>query len=101
MIESLILATLIASLVSGFISNAAFDELPEAMRLAKSLQRSAMLLSHIGMALVASICSRFKEATRQLIAEIRLFILELVDPNYRNRDTSIKRIWKLSTQAVD
>lgn len=101
MIESLILATLIACLTSGLLSGAALQELPEEMRLAKSFQRSAMLLSHVGAVLVESICNGIKATTRQVIARIRLFILELVDPNYKNRDTSVQKLWKLSTQAVD
>ncbi|MGK5093228.1 transposase [Deltaproteobacteria bacterium TL4] len=91
-IESLLLASMAAQLISMVILRVGSAKLNKEQQLAFSFQR----ISKIAVVLANDFVNFFLQSTKrafdELVEKIRLFAKELFDPNYHHRETSLMRI---------
>lgn len=92
-IRNLVLTGIVHCLLALAIGNIGCEDLPMEQQLAKSVQRSAILFLHL-----AGTLRRFvlNQIDRDFVtAKMKVFIPELYDPNYRNRQSSLARVHAL------
>jgi putative transposase len=102
-IHNLIFLGLIAALIAGSLSSVILREagFTKEIQLAKSIQRASFVLTQLGRDLFDFISKNSKNAAKNLIQQLRLFAYELFDPNYKHRETSIYRVYRLSMEAIE
>jgi hypothetical protein len=93
-IESLLLASIAAHLSSHTLFEAAVNELDECQTMAISFQRISKVAVVLSQYFVRFLLNPSKH-TEPLIRKIKLFVNELFDPNYKNRETSLMRVHAL------
>ena len=89
-IINLVYASVIANLIAQPLANAGLSKATNDIRLAKSLQRAAMVFVHLSGDLLNFLIHGSKEAANLLCEKITLFLPELIDPNYKRRPTTLK-----------
>jgi hypothetical protein len=94
-IESLLLATIIAKLASQTILQTAIPYLSQAEQLAFSYQRIAKVALHIHTEFISFLLNDCHQYLRTLIDKIKLFANEIFDPNYHHRKTTLAEIHRL------
>jgi hypothetical protein len=101
-IQNLIFLGLISALIAGSLSLVILLELglSKEIQLARSIQRASLVLIQIGRDLYEFVSKNSKSAMENVIQGVSLFANELFDPNYCNRETSICRVYRLSTEAI-
>ena len=91
-IESLLLASLAAQLISGVILRVGSTQLSESQKLARSFQRISKIAAILANEFMTFFLQSTKQAFNDLIEKIMLFAKELFDPNYQHRETSLMRL---------
>ncbi len=94
-IESLLLATIIAKLASQTILHTAIPYLSQAEQFAFSYQRIAKVALHIHTEFISFLLNENNQYLRILIDKIKLFSNEIFDPNYHHRKTTLAEIHRL------
>ena len=94
-IESLLLASIAAHLSSHTLLNMGIEQLNEEEQLAISFQRVAKISTFIAKDFSAFLLDSSQDNLNNLIKKIEVFIRELFDPNYRKRETSLMRVYRL------
>jgi hypothetical protein len=94
-IESLLLATIIAKLASQTILQTAIPYLSQAEQLAFSYQRIAKVALQIHTDFISFLLNNSNQYLFELIDKIKLFSNELFDPNYHHRETTLAEIHRL------
>ena len=93
-IESLLLASIAAHLGSHTLFEAAVNELDECKTTAISFKRISKVAVVLSRDFVRFLLNPSKHI-ESLMRKIKLFVNELFDPNYKNRETSLMRVHKL------
>jgi hypothetical protein len=94
-IESLLLASIAAHLAAQTILGIAVEQLDEAQQRAVSFQRLAYVAVQLGSHFIAFLLHASQRNLRRLLTKILLFAQELIDPNYKHRETSLARIYRI------
>jgi hypothetical protein len=94
-IESLLLASIIAHLSTYTILTIGMDELEEERQLAVSFQRIAKIAVLLAGDFILFLLNSSQEYINTLVRKIRLFANELYDPNYKKREPSLARVHRL------
>ena len=94
-IESLLLASLVAHLASSSIMQIGSVELNIEKKLAISFQRIAMVAVILSNEFIDFLVHSGKKYFSALIDKIKLFSNEIFDPNFNHRHTSLKKISKM------
>lgn len=84
-IETLLLANIVATLIAFPLAKIVSEELPSDKRTSVSLQRSAKLMISIAGELYSFLIERGRGLGDQLIVRIKNLTRELYDPNYKKR----------------
>jgi hypothetical protein len=92
-IFNLALAGMCTGLLAGAISVAVVNEASKEKQAAFSLQRAASFLLRIARELCNHILSSIRSGKKKLMDMITLFKDELIDPNYKNRISSLNRVY--------
>jgi hypothetical protein len=98
-IRSLTLISLVAKLIGFALGKKVVAGMDVQKQAAFSFQRAAMLLTHIGHSLFNFLMGKSRKHREQLEREIEAFADELFDPNYRNRESSLRRFHNLAAAA--
>jgi hypothetical protein len=98
-IRSLTLVSLVAKLIGFAIGKKIVAQMDEQKQAAFSFQRAAMLLTHVGQSFFNFLMEEEQNYRKQLEAQLEAFANELFDPNYRNRETSLRRVYNLACAA--
>lgn len=98
-IESLLLASIAAHLSSHTLFEAAVNELDESKIMAISFQRISKVAVVLSRNFVRFLLNPSKH-TESLTRKIKLFVNELFDPNYKNRETSLTRVHTLLNNST-
>lgn len=93
-IESLLLASIAAHLSSHTLFEAAVNELDEYQTMAISFQRISKVTVVLSRNFVQFLLNPSKHI-ESLMRKMKLFVNELFDPNYKNRETSLMRVHAL------
>jgi len=91
-IESLLLASLAAQLISLVILSIGATRLSSEQKLARSFQRISKIMVVLANDFVNFFLQSIEHAFGELVEKIRLFAKEIFDPNYRHRETSLMRL---------
>lgn len=94
-IESLLLASIAAHLSSYTIIKIGMEQLKEEKLWAVSFQRVAKVAVVLSREFVLFLLNPLREYFDNLLHKIKLFADEIYDPNYRKRETSLMRVWRL------
>ncbi len=94
-IESVLLTSLAAHLSTYTILNHSISDLDEAQQQAISFQRIAKVAVEISGYFVLFLLNSSTYYRHHLIQKIKLFANDLFDPNYKHRETSLMRIYRL------
>ena len=94
-IESLLLASIVAHLASHTILEVVIPFLSKAERLAISVQRTAKVAVSIAGDFINFLVNGSLNYANILLDKILLFSDEIFDPNFRHRETSLARINRL------
>ncbi len=94
-IESLLLASLAAHLSTHTILSHSLSDLDETQQHAISFQRIAKVAVEVSRYFVLFLLNPSKNYLHHLIHKIKLFATDLFDPNYKRRETSLMRIYRL------
>jgi putative transposase len=94
-IESLLLASIAAHLCTHTILTSSLTHLDEEQQQAISFQRIAKVAVVLSREFVMFLLHRAKEHLDHLLEKIKLFASELFDPNYKKRETSLRRIYRM------
>jgi putative transposase len=92
-IFNLALAGMCAGLLAGALSISVVNEAPKEKQVAFSMQRAASFLLRIARELYSHIVAPLRSGKAKLMEMITLFEGELIDPNYKNRISSINRVY--------
>jgi hypothetical protein len=92
-ILNLALAGMCAGLLAGAISVSVVNEASKEKQASFSLQRAASFLLRIARELCNHILSPIRSGKEKLMDMIDLFKDELIDPNYKNRVSSLNRVY--------
>lgn len=91
-IESLLLASIAAHLISTTIPRIGINWLDEKKHYALSFQRISKITVVLARDFVMFFIHSSKKWLQQLMQKIELFANELFDPNYKNRETALMRL---------
>lgn len=94
-IENLLLSSIAAYLCSHTLLNVCKEQLSEEEQLATSFQRAAKVSVTLSEDFSTFILSPSQKNLNNLIEKIKLFATELFDPNYKRRETSLMRVYRL------
>jgi len=94
-IRSLMLVAIIGHLIAHPLSRYLAQELIADKQLAVSYQRAAMILVHLSETFRDYLLRPTRRVFQVLCEKLALLVPELYDPNYRHRDTSLQRVYKL------
>jgi hypothetical protein len=92
-ILNLTLAGMCAGLLAGALSVAVVNDETQEKQAAFSLQRAASFLLRIARELYVHIMAPIRSGKTKLMDMISLFKSELIDPNYKNRISSLNRVY--------
>jgi hypothetical protein len=92
-ILNLALAGMCAGLIAGAISVAVVNDAPQEKQAAFSIQRAASFLLRIARELYVHIMTPIRSGKAKLMDMISIFKGELIDPNYKNRISSLNRVY--------
>lgn len=98
-IKNLTLICLVAQLIGFAIGKKAVARMEEGKQNAFSFRRAAMLVVHIGQAFFRYLMSEVEDDLDRLLQQIKALAIELFDPNFRNRETSLQRLHNLAVDA--
>lgn len=98
-IESLLLASLVAHLSSHTILAIGKKQLTKEQQLATSFQRVAQVAVILANDFIGSLLNTAQTYFDHLLQKIKLFATDLYDPNYRKRETSLMRVDRLLREA--
>jgi len=96
-IQSLVLLTIVASLIAYPLAKSEIANLGDEKQMSFSFQRAATFLIQISNELMAFILNRSRKTLDILQNIIKLFIDELFDPNYKNRESSLRRVLRIAS----
>lgn len=91
-IESLLLASLVAQFTSQTILRSSMTQLEHDKKFAVSYQRISKVFCIIAKDFIPFLLSSVEDGLERLMRKIDLFFYELFDPNYRRRRSTIKII---------
>ena len=91
-IQSLLLASLVAHLSTATILHGGLAQLDEEQQLAISFQRIAKVAVVLAQDFVHFLLNASRHYFFQLVDQIKLFAPELFDPNYKHRETTLMRL---------
>ena len=94
-IETLLLASIVAHLSMQAIFRIGMEQLDEERLLAISFQRVAKVAVVLARDFIVFLLHSTKENFINLVDKIKLVANEIFDPNYKNRETSLARIHRL------
>ena len=100
-IESLLLASIASHLCTHTILTSSLTHLDEEQQQAISFQRVAKIAVVLSREFVMFLLNRAKEHLDHLLEKIKLFANELFDPNYKKRETSLRRIYRMLELGVE
>jgi putative transposase len=98
-IRSLTLASLIGKLISFALGKNTIADMEPLKQAAFSFQRAATLMTHIAHDLFQFITTQCKKYRNQILTKLENLANELYDPNYRKRDSSLRRVLNLAANA--
>jgi len=98
-IESLLLASIAAHLVSTTILHVGINQMNDKQKLAISFQRIAKISAILSKNFLLFFINTSKEYLEILINKIFLFSNEIFDPNYKNRNSSLAQL-KLALESI-
>lgn len=90
---NLALAGMCAGLLAGALSVVVVNEAPKEKQVSFSLQRAASFLLRIARELYNHIMTPLRSGKTKLMEMMALFKDELIDPNYKNRTSSLNRVY--------
>lgn len=99
-IESLLLASLVAHLASSSILNIAGEKLGLQKKLAISFQRIAMVAVILANNFSDFIINSAKKYFNVLMSKIELFSNEIFDPNFKHRPTSLTNLFQMTRKRA-
>ena len=94
-IESLLLSSLVAHLASHTILEVGGETLERDQKLAASFQRIAQVTVQLADDFVKFLLNSSRKYFDHLVQKIKLFANEILDPNYKHRETSLARVHRL------
>jgi Transposase DDE domain len=94
-IESLLLASIASHLCTHTILTSSLIHLDNEQQQAISFQRAAKIAVVLSREFVMFLLNRSREYLDCLLEKIKLFANELIDPNYKKRETSLRRICRM------
>jgi hypothetical protein len=94
-IESLLLASIVAHLSTHTLFNISIERLENEQQLATSFQRVAKVAVVLARDFIMFLLHSSREYFDNLVDKIKLFANEIFDPNYKKRETSLARIHRL------
>ncbi len=94
-IESLLLASIASQLSTHTILSSSLIYLDEEQQKAISFQRISKVAVVLSREFAMFLLNSSKEHLDRLLEKIKLFANEIFDPNYKHRETSLNRIYKL------
>jgi len=94
-IRCLTLVSLISQLIGFALGKKVVSLMEPEKQTAFSFQRSTMLLTHVGQNFFRFLMNRGARFLDPLIRQIKALGLELIDPNYQHRETSLQRLSRL------
>lgn len=95
-IQSMVLLTITASLIAYPLAKSEMTNLEDEKQMHFSYQRAATFLIQISGELIDFILNRCRKTVEALQDVIKLFVNELFDPNYKNRESSLRRVMRLA-----
>ncbi len=95
-IQSMVLLTIAASLIAYPLAKNEMANLEDEKQMSFSYQRAATFLIQISSELIDFILNRCRKTVEALQNIIKLFVDELFDPNYKNRESSLRRVMRLA-----
>ncbi len=99
-IESLLLASLAAQLVSVIVLKISQQQLDENQRFAVSFQRLAKVMTLLSQEFIDFFLKDRNQALEALLQKMILLANEIYDPNYQHRETSLMRLKRLLEQET-
>lgn len=94
-IENLLLASIAAHLSTQTIFHIGLEKLSDDMRWAISFQRVAKIAVTLAHDFIDFLLNSAQENYLSLLNKIELFATEMIDPNYKKRETSLGRLNRL------
>ena len=98
-IESLLLASIVAHLSSCTLFNIGIEQLEEKKQWAISFQRVAKVAVVLARDFILFLLNSSRDHFDNLLHKIKLFANEMYDPNYKKRETSLMRINRLLSEG--
>lgn len=98
-IESLLLASIIAHLSTYTIFTIGIEQMDEEKQWAVSFQRIAKVAVLLARDFILFLLNSSQEYIDALVRKIRLFADELYDPNYKKREPSLARVNRLLSEG--
>ncbi len=95
-IINLMLASIITNLIAQPLSRMVLERATKEVQSAISVQRAAFVFVHIASELRNYLISGAARAADILIKKLGLFVTELIDPNFKNRPTTLKTLQLLA-----
>ncbi|MDP2812590.1 MAG: IS4 family transposase [bacterium] len=97
-IESLLLASLVAQLTSYSILSISAKHIEEEKMLAMSFQRAAKITVALASDFIKFLIKKNAKNFNYLLKRIEMFANEIFDPNFRHRPTSLQNLEKILNQ---
>jgi len=97
-IKSMLLVTIIATLISQPLAKAMLATATSDKQMAASVQRAAMVLVHVCVEFMEMIMKGCRLCREKLICKLKTLEREIFDPNYKRRETSLKRVARLAEE---
>lgn len=94
-IESLLLASIVAQMASHTILHLALPALTKAQQLAISFQRLAKVTAQLADELIQFLTRSSRSLLRNLLELIHVFVHDIFDPNYKHRNTTLANVHRL------
>ncbi len=91
-IINLMLASIITNLIAQPLSRATLDKAIEEVQRSVSVQRAGFVFVHVAYEMMHYLISGRQKDANILRAKLLLYIEEFIDPNYKNRPTSLQTL---------
>jgi hypothetical protein len=91
-IINIMLASIITNLIAQPLSRSTLDRATEEVQRSISVQRAGFVFAHVAPEMMHYLISGRKKDANILWAKLLLYIEEFIDPNYKNRPTSLQML---------
>jgi len=88
----------VVEVVAEYLNPPVSVKIPRNKQMAASVQRAAMVLVHVCVEFMEMIMKGCRLCREKLICKLKTLEREIFDPNYKRRETSLKRVARLAEE---